>query len=193
MSLTEQVEALKLSDTHFKAIYYDACLMNTMENLTALAPYADYAIASSNLVDGRGGMYSSLIDLLTEHDDFEDTMEDYCKETMNVWDASGEGRADICVTRLWKMADVNSALKTFVDRMLELYPDSTIDAAVCSCYQFSNMSSSYDICDFVKLVTGNTLDAKLINYGSKFFRAMTRAIACREMSLVVKYEGRELG
>lgn len=52
--LYELGEALEASGVHFEAILMDACLMASLETAQTIAPYADWMIASEELVSGYG-------------------------------------------------------------------------------------------------------------------------------------------
>ena len=56
--------ALQRANVHFDALYFDACLMNSLEYLYELKNQTDYFIASTFLVPGVGGDYQALLELL---------------------------------------------------------------------------------------------------------------------------------
>jgi hypothetical protein len=84
MSLDQLVAGVKQSGVHLKMLYYDACLMNMLENLTALTDVADYALGSVHIVPGAGGDYSSLMEHLTKTTPFTDAMKRYCEDVVEL-------------------------------------------------------------------------------------------------------------
>ena len=60
LTLSEITAALKTQDRRFDWIGFDACLMGSVETASALAPYADYLIASEETEPGDGWNYAFL-------------------------------------------------------------------------------------------------------------------------------------
>lgn len=67
LSLEEFSRGLALSGIHLEAVALDACLMATLETAQALSPYANYLIASEEVVPGYGSAYTSWVKYLSEH------------------------------------------------------------------------------------------------------------------------------
>ena len=65
ISLAELSAALSQGGRHFDIVGFDACLMATLEVANALAPYADYMIASQELEPGGGWNYRDLMQTIS--------------------------------------------------------------------------------------------------------------------------------
>ncbi len=66
LSLQNIHQALASSGLHFDFIGFDACLMGTVETGMALAPYADYLVASEETEPGSGWYYTDWLTALGE-------------------------------------------------------------------------------------------------------------------------------
>jgi hypothetical protein len=65
-------EALKETNVHLKAIYWNGCMMGQLEVLTEVAPYCDYQFSSSHVAYARDLHVVALIDALNaQPNDFE--------------------------------------------------------------------------------------------------------------------------
>jgi hypothetical protein len=60
-SLAELAQALQSGRQRFDLVGFDACLMATLETANALAPYADYMVASQELEPGGGWNYKKVM------------------------------------------------------------------------------------------------------------------------------------
>ncbi len=66
ISLYELGEALKKGGEHLDIVGFDACLMASLETANALAPYADYMLASQELEPGGGWDYKSFMQAISD-------------------------------------------------------------------------------------------------------------------------------
>ena len=64
MSLDGLEEALRNAGTHFDVFMADACLMANLETAQALQPYADYLLASEEILPGDGANYLEWVQAL---------------------------------------------------------------------------------------------------------------------------------
>ena len=64
MRLQQIRKACETANGHFAFVGFDACLMGTVETATALAPYADYLIASEEMEPGNGWFYTNWVSSL---------------------------------------------------------------------------------------------------------------------------------
>lgn len=64
LMLSDMAEGMRLGGVHMDFVGFDACLMATLEMALALAPYADYLIASEETEPGGGWMYTGWLELL---------------------------------------------------------------------------------------------------------------------------------
>lgn len=67
MSVDEIAGALKAAGTKFDFIGFDACLMANVETAVAVAPYADYLIASEETEPGAGWYYTGWLSTLAKN------------------------------------------------------------------------------------------------------------------------------
>ena len=67
MTLDEIGEALEASGVKFDFVGFDACLMASEETAVAVAPYADYLIASEETEPGTGWYYTDWLSLLANN------------------------------------------------------------------------------------------------------------------------------
>lgn len=65
MNISDLASALDSAGIHFDMIGFDCCLMATVENANALAPYGDYLIASEETEPGSGWFYTTFINELS--------------------------------------------------------------------------------------------------------------------------------
>ena len=64
MTLKKVTQALQSGRTRFDLIGFDACLMGTLETALAMAPYADYLLASEETEPGIGWYYTNWLTTL---------------------------------------------------------------------------------------------------------------------------------
>ncbi|MCF0115977.1 MAG: peptidase C11, partial [Erysipelotrichaceae bacterium] len=67
MSVDEIATALENAGTKFDVIGFDACLMANLETAVAVAPYADYLIASEETEPGAGWYYTGFLSTLAKN------------------------------------------------------------------------------------------------------------------------------
>ena len=65
--LHELDEALAAANVHFEAVLLDACMMSSLETAQILAPYADWMIASEELVSGYGTAFRQWLQALFQN------------------------------------------------------------------------------------------------------------------------------
>lgn len=193
LSLDELIEAIKLSDTHFKTIYYDACLMAVLENYAALPEVADYVLGASHPTPGIGGDYSSLIYNLTNSTNFEEAMTDYCNDVVRHWEASNEAY-DLGLFDLSQMEDVLKGVSLLGETLAEVvqlqsgdeYFDSYMIAAVeysfFTCYRYQSSSPFYDVGNLAELLAYRVSHIHytplFIRAASTLSRALSRGFVC---------------
>ena len=64
MELDELAQGLEGGGTHLDVLIIDACMMANLETAQAVAPYADYMVASEEVVAGYGGAYTAWLNYL---------------------------------------------------------------------------------------------------------------------------------
>ena len=67
LTVAEMRDGLKNSGVHFDVVGFDTCLMGTYETAAALAPYADYMIASEEIISGAGWNYTPWVTWLSSN------------------------------------------------------------------------------------------------------------------------------
>lgn len=193
LSLDELVEAIKLSDTRFRTIYYDACQMAVLENYAALPEVADYVIGASHPTPGIGGDYSSLIYNLTNSTDFEEAMTEYCNDVVRHWEVSNEAY-DLGLFDLSHMEDVLrgvSLLGQTLAEVVQLKPGdehfssflmSAVEYSAYLCYRYESSSPFYDVGILAEMlayrVTHDYYAPSFIRAASTLSRALSRAFVC---------------
>jgi hypothetical protein len=125
LSVTALVEGIQRSATHIEVVYYDACLMNMLENLGELQEVANYCLAAGHLTPGMGGDYGTLLKLLSGSTDTVMNIVDYCYYTMAHWNVFPD-RADITFTDLSKLPEVFTVVKKISEELRGSYEDDAI-------------------------------------------------------------------
>lgn len=67
LTLNELAEGLSIADVSFDIIGFDTCLMATLENAAALAPYGKYMVASEEYEPGGGWDYAVWPQYIADH------------------------------------------------------------------------------------------------------------------------------
>lgn len=184
LTLNNLVKGIEDSNTKLKMIYFDACLMGTLEVITGIKECADYVMGASHITPGIGGDYNSLIHHLGTKTNFEDSMKEYCRETVAHWSMSNDP-LDLKVIKLDKLDNFLKEVKVFADLLNEvtddinlyldkkaagtLDPDDTVrqvsvynmfNKAINSCYHYHHTTPSafypfFDILYFAEYFTAS--------------------------------------
>ena len=126
LTLKSLKHAIASADVKPQVIYYDACLMNSLEYWFEMKDECDYIIASSFLVPGMGGNYTILTDLLANcHEDIESALRNYDKACVERWNESEKdvekSYFDMTVIRTSGLNAYGKKIRTFTDKLLEAY------------------------------------------------------------------------
>lgn len=151
--------AVEKAGVHLTAFYYDACLMNTAEYLFELAPVTDYVAASTFSVSAWGGKYLSLLEGFSQaksKDDIENTLINLCNDNLAYWGTklSSNPYFDMSVLRTSGVPAFGTALKSFVDKLVEAYTSGdektikTIDDCTAKAYKVDSARPMYDLVDY---------------------------------------------
>ena len=215
LSLDNLVKGIKASDTKFKMIYFDACLMGMIEVVAGLGECTDYTMCASHLTPGNGGDYDALMYHLNKSTNFEQSMRNYCLETVTHWSVQATPY-DLMVVDNSKMEPVLDAvgeLSGYVTEVLEMcmeydeklgedeevadknieYLASIFNSAVNFCYNYDTGFPFYDIRTFAEVLANSvstTHSAKFAAVASKLHRTMDEAIVCKQLTSVIA--GRDL-
>lgn len=118
--------ALMNANAHLDVLYFDACLMNSVEYLYELKDQADYIVASTFLVPGVGGNYKALVKMFGENDDTESALVHYPDSVVKFWADNKSGNYyDITVTRCSMLNEYANVLKEFTDNLCQIYENGT--------------------------------------------------------------------
>lgn len=211
LSLNGLTKGIKDSNTKFKMIYYDACLMGMIENLAGLVDCTEYTMCASHITPGMGGDYNSLIYHLNNSTNFEQAMKEYCNETVAHWDQQGVP-LDLMLVNNSKMdllLEEMSVLSGYLKEAAEIYANyneetdandnnkralcEVYSMAVNSCYHYDFSFDEngvahypfYDIHSLVELLAnGNfsTYSAKFVDISSRINRAFKNAVVCKKLT-----------
>ena len=187
-------EALKETNTHLKAIYWNGCMMGQLEVLTEVAPYCDYQFASSHVAYSNNLHVLALIKALNaQPNDFEAAAK-YHKTLMEGKGGDDEGsylydyshaydekakktrpvNGDFGCWRSNKLAAINEQVKKLGALLTEVYPTeggkSAINTATSWVYLYEYSYGYSDLLDYAQNV------AKYLN-GEDQKAAQTRAQA----------------
>ena len=208
LSLSNLVQGIKASDTKFKMIYFDACVMGMLEVVAGLGECTDYTMCASHITPGNGGDYDALMYHLNQSTNFEESMKSYCRETVTHWSIQATPY-DLMVVNNAKMEPVLDAVKTLagyvkevldmcmeysenadedeVDKNIE-YLASIFNSAVNYCYNYDTGYPFYDIRTFAEVLANSvstTHSAKFASAASTLHRAMDEAIVCKQLTSVI--------
>ena len=208
LSLSNLVQGIKASDTKFKMIYFDACVMGMLEVVAGLGECTDYTMCASHITPGNGGDYDALMYHLNQSTNFEESMKSYCRETVTHWSIQATPY-DLMVVNNTKMEPVLDAVKTLagyvkevldmcmeysenadedeVDKNIE-YLASIFNSAVNYCYNYDTGFPFYDIRTFAEVLANSvstTHSAKFASVASTLHRAMDEAIVCKQLTSVI--------
>ena len=140
-SLTAAIEAAGIP---VQTLYFDACLMNSIEYLFELKDVVDYVIASSFSVPGMGGSYDTLINLLAKcNGNIESALANYNKHCVDRWDEmvgknQKESYFDMSVTRTSGLDAYGKKIRAFTDLLVEAYKSG--DEELCK--KIDNMTAN---------------------------------------------------
>ncbi|MBR5206297.1 MAG: hypothetical protein IKW52_03930 [Alistipes sp.] len=206
LSLSNLVQGIKASDTKFKMVYFDACVMGMLEVVAGLGECTDYTMCASHITPGNGGDYDALMYHLGLSTNFEQSMASYCRETVAHWNIQATPFDLMLVnnTKIEPVLDAVKELAGYVNEVLELcmeyaenedevdknieYLASILSSAVNYCYNYDTGFPYYDIRTFAEILANSvstTYSAKFASVASKLHRAMNEAIVCKQLSSVI--------
>jgi hypothetical protein len=196
MSINQLVAGITQSGVHFKMLYYDACLMGMLENLSELGGVADYALASVHSVPGIGGDYGSLMEHLTKSSSFTDAITHYCTDVMELWDlTAGDSFCDIGMTDLSMLPAVNDVLRRVTDELVATYTQQKDAYNTASQQAYSTLDSDdwrvsisnpfIDVVDYVQLLAEKSNTPNMVKLAAEMDEVANEALVCRNSSGVV--------
>ena len=131
MSLDGLEKALKDSGVHFDLIMTDACLMASLETAQAIQPYADYLIASEEVLPGYGSNYKEWLQSLYDEPecDAERLGANICNSTQIMYAEKGDDGSlkglTFSTIKLSKIAQVAEAFEEYMKEAIAMIPDPT--------------------------------------------------------------------
>lgn len=222
LSLSDLVKGIEDSNTKFKMVYFDACLMGMIEVLADLIDCTEYTMSASHVTPGLGGDYNSLIYHLNKSTNFEQSMKEYCRETVSHWEPTGM-TLDLMVVNNSKMEPLLNEIAVLSDYLLDVAKISAsysevrdaddanktnlynaFKTAVTSCYHYdwgyyedgAAYYPYYDLLNFVEILANgetNTYSARFVDISSRINRAFADAIVCKQLTAPIKHVGFTMG
>lgn len=122
LSIAELSNGIKDSGVNFEVIGYDTCLMATLENASAIAPYGKYMVASEETESGYGWDYTTWLNYLSTDSSMSGAQlgKNICDGYYESCENSGEeASATLSVVDLSKIADVKAKFTDFATEMAE--------------------------------------------------------------------------
>jgi hypothetical protein len=152
--------AIKAARIRPNVLYFDACLMNTMEYLFELKDVTDYVLASTYTTIA-GPPYSTLIECLSgASDNLEYAFEKYIEYWVHHFERyEAENAAfyyDATLTKTAKLDQLGKAMREFTDRLCDTYKNGTteqkqkIDDVTKNAVKINKERPSYDIARYME-------------------------------------------
>ena len=129
MSLEGLERALKAGGVHFDIFMTDTCLMASLETAQAVKPYADYLLASEEVVPGMGTNYEEFLQNLYDEPDCGPVRlgKNVCNATQVMYAEAGGGSSldglTFSLIDLSKIDAVAEAYESFMQEVVSLIPD----------------------------------------------------------------------
>lgn len=181
-------EAINLSKTNFKAILWYGCMMGMLENLTEVAPYCEYQIASSHVSRVHPFTVARLISAINANpDDFENALLAY-KATFeklftalyaNVKNDDGNGtHGENCDWSAWrsnKLSGINQQVKALGEYLVNNYneKEEVINSCTAYTYIYDKGDYSADLMYYSGLLCAN--EPELENISTELNKAISDA------------------
>ncbi len=169
----EIIEALDKADMKFDLIGFDACLMQSIEIVKAMEPYADYFLASEESEGGDGWFYTSAFELLAEDPGI--ATEAFGKEMISSYDVYNtvlhdgkiQSNMTLSLIDLSRINKVFDLLMDFYDRQDEAIRASSedyrdISVAASLSYKFNN-DEQIDLIHYLELLDDSDYDNSIMS------------------------------
>ncbi|MEG1608123.1 MAG: clostripain-related cysteine peptidase, partial [Mucinivorans sp.] len=179
--LDEVAKGVALSGVKLDVIYYDACLMGCIENLSGLTSVADYALLSNHVI--YGGQYFFLRKALSSDANPETALAKYGNDLVSYFrDDVPVPTSDIVFTRLNKVSAVNEVMKKVSQELVSTYNQykEGYDMALIDTYIYDKDYPLYDIDCYVSLLAKYSNNPRLQEYLQDLRTAMGQAIIFRD-------------
>ena len=163
-------------------IYFDACLMNSLEYMFELKDVTDYIVAST-FITYVSGPYATLIDVLSKTSDhLKYGLEKYTEYYVNYFEGKiKEGEVfyyDMTVTETAMLDQLGKAMREFTDRLCNTYQYGTaeqkqdIDEVTQEAIKITDSNALYDVCRYMEdmcRAMPEVYDAAFVNELSESF------------------------
>jgi len=188
--------AIKAANIRPEVVYFDACMMNTLEYMFELKDVTDYIVAST-FITLSGTQYSQLIDHLSKAPDnmklaFEKFIETRVKyfESINETGLSQDDvfYFDMTVTETAKLDRLGKAMREFTDRLCNTYKNGTveqkqkIDEVTKNAVRISDLGSLYDVGRYMESMTEALPDVFDEAFGEELEESFNDCIAAQYYS-----------
>lgn len=196
-TLNNIVSAVNKSNTHLKAVYLDACVMNMCEYWYGMKDIADYLMLSTFNVPGDGGSYDVLVNALASQD-IEAALTTHCKYTVEKWNKDDSDRLhDMSAIRTSDIEAFGKAVKDFTDVLVETYANGSADAkefidiATATAFKVTPANPYYDLIDYVNDLN-HYLPTEFGGVVQPLVNAFNKAAFCQESCVKLKNENRQV-
>ncbi len=128
LSIKELSDGLGMANATFEVIGFDTCLMATLENAAAIAPYGNYMVASEETEPGGGWDYTAWLKYLASNPDADGLAlgKEICDSYMTKCNREGEGEmATLSVTDLSAIDDLSEKFDAMAAEMTGVTADIT--------------------------------------------------------------------
>ena len=163
LTAKELASAITAANIRPNVIYYDACLMNSIEYQFELKDLTDYIVASTYIVPGPGGIYDALVDCLSEAaDNLDYALGKYIEYANKNWDKclgyyedDWPLYNDMTVTTTAKLDELGIMMRQFTDRLCDTYQNGTdeqrqrIDEVTRHAVKVDDNYPYYDIAKYI--------------------------------------------
>ncbi len=129
MSLDGIEQALKDGGAHFDVVLMDACMMANLETAQMLQPYADYLLASEEIVPGMGSNYEEWLQDLYDEPECDPVRvgRNVCNSTQILYseqdDSASRNGLTFSVIDLSRIGEVAEAFEAFMKEVVGLIED----------------------------------------------------------------------
>ena len=188
LSTASTAKAITDSGINVSVVYYDVCLMLTMETLSELkanAQIVQYVMGAEHLTPGKGGKYDSLLSIFGDGSGtIENKLTRYVQATTaDNWWGTVRTSHDLSVVRMSDFNDIVTAFKTIIDTLDTLSANNTqVKSAIQYAYKYryqglneGQTNYSTDCIEFLGKVSSYLSDATITSYIQQLKNAIQKA------------------
>ena len=154
--------AIKAANIRPDVIYFDACMMNTLEYMFELQDVTDYIVASTYRAL-TGATYATLIEILSKSSEQMNlALKEYVEHCVKSIDTGNEDDVfyyDMTATETAKLDRLGKSMREFTDRLCDTYKHGTaeqkqkIDAVTENAVKISKEYALYDVGRYMERMT----------------------------------------